>query len=198
MIYFRETWEKTIADSWISNINDVFSGDYCKKNLKTRAEEMGEDPAYLESRIASGCKVTARLLCKNPTKQNKQEEAQRDYITSRVDCDFKILPKKNAITFSADGFKTKTLDAIVNGNMYVSMKLVTGEGGAQSSQRKEIRDYITIASKVRAETNEDYYIVGLIDDDKPKPQSFYLKGAVNCDKVFAGSSEEFVEYLKAI
>jgi len=199
---FREKWNKTIADAWVSNINDVLSGDYCKKNLKTRAEEMGEDTVYLESRIASGCKVTARLLCKNPTKQNMQEDAQRDYIIGQVDCDFEILPKKNDMTFSLDGFKTKTLDAIVNDNMYVAMKLVTcGDhygGGTQSSQRNEIRDFITIASKVRAEENKDYYIVGLIDDDKPKPRNFYLEGAVNCDKVFVGGSEEFIEYLKEI
>jgi len=198
MISLRERWEKSIDDAWTANINDVLSGNYSEKNLKARAKEMGEEPAYLKSKIASGCKVTARLLCKNPTKQNKQEEVQRDYIMSQVDCDFKLLPKNNAKRFSADGHKTKTLDAIVNGNMYVAMKLITGQGGGQDHQRNEIRDFITIASKERAEKNEDYYIVGLVDDDLPKPRSFYLKGAVDYDKVFVGSSEEFIEYLKEI
>ena len=191
---FFDNYRKYVARKWIDNIREVINGEYDEVKLETHANLMGLTYQDLKSRITNGDIPAAYILAKDPTKQNIQEMYQAEYINSAVGYEaVKILPKKNKIKFSENGYKTKTTDAIITINgeeYYCGMKLIMSSGGAQDNQRSDIQKYLAIGANTA-----DKKVIALIDDTDPKPCEYYMNPVKDRNKAFVFTSDSLIERL---
>ena len=193
---FRTKWETYKDSIWPTNIQSVLSGNFDHNKMLSRCDEMDIPvETYMEA-LADGNIFAARLLAKDPTRQNLQETFQAQYVNNLVGYEaIQLLPKKNKFTFKQSGYQTKTTDGLLEmpdgEKFFLGMKLITGSGGAQNSQRKDIQKYLAIGANTAQKR-----ILALIDDTHAESSEFYLNPVKDRNKAFIFNSDSLVQHIK--
>lgn len=164
--------------------------------LNTLCENMMIEPEEVIEALDEGNMFAAYILAKDPTKQNIQEQFQADWVNGNVGYPaITLLPKKNKKSFTRDNLKTRSVDAEVwmkDETFYATMKLITGDGGAQDSSRQEVQKFLSIASEM-----SDKRVIAIVDDSINKHDNeWYLQGVKDRNKALVFSSETLVSYIK--
>ena len=202
----RETYEQVLQDARVENTLEAMlqaenhtEERWLSEKIAKRAAEIGLSYNKARAEVAISY-LAAAMVSKDPIRQNLSEKTQAQYINTALNDSrmVEILPKNNDIRFEHDGHKTRSVDAIVNGCWFATMKLITGQGGAQDNQRAEVKDYIRTAVRQEAEKDVPHFIMAIVDDDLPRPREWYLKDVPEDmkDYVFFGSSEDVIEFFK--
>lgn len=196
---FRAHFDAHLQWMQRASINDVLNGNYDDEKLRTHAGKMSIPYEEFEDAIDSGNIFAAYILAKDPTRQNPQEEFQARYVNERVGYDaVRILSKQNKMRFQFNGHSTRSVDAeirIGNQTYYANMKLLTNSGGHQTQQRKEVKDFLTIASQ-----HTTKHLIGWIDESPGHGESpeYYIKGAPieTWDRLHVFNSDTLVAFIE--
>ncbi len=190
---FFTQYKKFIQTKWKTNIKNVMLGDYDESKINTHAMNMDIDFVEFVNAINNNNIFASYILAKDPSKQNIQEEFQKQYVNKKCGYDaITLLPKRNNHIFYKGKLKTKTADAIINikGQEYIcSMKLIQQSGGAQDNQRKDLQFFLAAAS-------DTVKVIGLVDDTHDSRSEFYMKGVSNRNNAFLFNSDELAEFIK--
>ena len=194
---FLDEWDKEVQQKRIENIDNVLYGDFDMEKLLTHANNMGITKSEFLDALAKGNRHAAYILAIDPVRQNLQEGFQAKYINERVG--YKavvILPKKNKNVYEKDGIKTRTTDAVVTSQdkartkYNATFKLISGTGGAQDNQRREVQKWLETASE-----KSDRPVIALVDDTNPRDNEWYFHGVKDRNRAWVFNSDGLVDFI---